>query len=338
MNRVRVARPKWVLVLAVGLAGAGLAVNSRPASATDPLARAQKALQRLTFTGHVMLSWTIAGKKDKVGINVEGAKGVLYVNGGKGGVSLVADSKERMVHHPGGDWTLLWPSGLGPGSAPSPTKKYVVRTSAGPVMLGRKTSQVELSHAGVVRERLYLDDATGLVLRREQLDPSGAVRRQVRFDALQIGAKVPVSPPQSSGSSAPKRVKISRLSSAYRVPSGLAGGYERTGTFKSSGTVHALYSDGLYGLSVFEQPGRLDTRSLPAGRAAVAVGGAHGWHWTWAGGDVVLWETGRTVYTAVGDGPYSDLLDAARSLPGDRELSTFGRLRSACHQLLTSLG
>jgi sigma-E factor negative regulatory protein RseB len=263
---------------------------------------------------------------------------VLYVNGAKGGVSLVADANERMVHHPGGDWTLLWPAGLAPGSAPSPTKKYTVHTMPGQPTLGRTTSLVELSRKGAVRERLYLDDATGLVLRRDQLDAQGNIRRQVKFDSLQLGGKVRTTRPQSSATRAPKRVNLKRLPSAYRVPSGLAGGYQRTGTFKNSGTVHAVYSDGLYGLSVFEQPGRLDTSSLPAGRATVAVGETQGWHWTWAGGDVLLWEMGRTVYTAVGDGPYDDLIDAARSLPSVRAPSALGRLRSACHELLTSLG
>ena len=100
----------------------------------------------------------------------------------------------------------------------------------------------------------------------------------------------------------------------------LGDGYRRTGVFRKGGVVQVVYSDGIYDMSVFEQRGRLGSKAAPRGGRPVRVGGSKGWQYTWPGGQVVLWQAGRTVYTVVADAPYDDVLGAIRTVKGTESL------------------
>jgi hypothetical protein len=89
-----------------------------------------------------------------------------------------------------------------------------------------------------------------------------------------------------------------------------------------SGGLRIVYSDGVHGLSIFEQPGHLS--------------GAKG-SYQWAGGEVVTWQSGPTVITAIGDGPSDDVRVAARSIPQPRSLSLLGHLRSWSREVVDTL-
>ena len=101
--------------------------------------------------------------------------------------------------------------------------------------------------------------------------------------------------------------------------------------------MHALYSDGLYDLSVFEQRGRLQRRDLHAARK-VALGARQAWTYAYAGGNILIWEAGRTVFTAVSDAPVDQLVEVARSLaPEGRSPSLLDRLRRASRAVVAPL-
>jgi hypothetical protein len=149
----------------------------------------------------------------------------------------------------------------------------------------------------------------------------------MEFDDLTLRlTHAPGSPVKSSavGSSARSTTTPApaRLSEEYSAPSELAGGYKRVRVESVSGGLRAVYSDGVHGLSIFEQPGRLSGSKRS---------------YQWAGGEVVTWQSGPTVLTAIGDGPSADVLAAARSIPQPRQLSLLGHLRSLSRDVVDTL-
>src|SRR5262249_57704893 len=69
---------------------------------------------------------------------------------------------------------------------PSPSAKWRLAVRDGPIVAGRPTREVDASdrHSGAVRERVFLDEATTLLLRREQLDTRGRIVRAVGFMSI----------------------------------------------------------------------------------------------------------------------------------------------------------
>ena len=56
-----------------------------------------------------------------------------------------------------------------------------------------------------------------------------------------------------------------------------------------------------------------------------------------AGGEVVTWQGGPTVFTAVGDGPSTDVVAAARSVPQPHQLGLLGHLMSLSREVVDTL-
>jgi hypothetical protein len=130
-----------------------------------------------------------------------------------------------------------------------------------------------------------------------------------------------------------------RGEAAAVAPVDLVDGYRRLGVYRSGGVLHALYSDGIYDLSVFEQAGRLRRSDLPASGVGVPVAGTTGWTYAWAGGRLLVWSKGGRIFTAVSDAPDDQLLLAVRSLPplpADHP-SLLSKLERACKTLMEPL-
>jgi hypothetical protein len=199
-----------------------------------------------------------------------------------------------------------------------------------------------------VRELVEVDTVTGLPLERAVLNADGTLVRVVRFDSFVVdppGATASSAPgtaastpPKAAHSTAPRPAATTHLAAPFQAPAVLAAGYHRVGMFHSADGLQVLYSDGVDTLSVFEEPGRLGQGSLPPGRIALRVGGYPAAVWAWPGGQVATWQSGPAVFTVVGDGPLSDLLSAAGSLPPARPVSLSQRLRHACRRLVSELG
>jgi negative regulator of sigma E activity len=308
-----------------------------PAHADEdaPVDDARRAAEELSYSGRVMVRWVDATGSHHADLEVRAGAGVLVLDGP---AVLMARGGERLLRGAEGAWDVLWSSTLRPDPPPAAGDKYEVVESAGPEVAGRPTTVVSVSHRGTLRELLYLDESTGLVLRREQLDRRGRLRRAVSFESVAVdqSAGVPNAPRRLRHRS-PRAAVADELGRPYRAPARLVGGYQRIGTYRRDGTVQIHYSDGLYGLSVFEQAGRVDFDGLPPGGRLVAVGETPGWRWSWPGGDILLWAGGGAVYTAVSDGPFEEVVAAAASITatsGGGEPSAAGKLRRACRALL----
>jgi hypothetical protein len=224
------------------------------------------------------------------------------------------------------------------------------------VALGPADTDLSLRRGDVVAARLWLDDASGLLLRQEVNDAAGNVRRMFCFVDLRVGAP-PASPGSagapsgrsSSGASdaTPPRprtvsgalVRVARVpaqrtawhgatSAAERqswcdsvgCPGVLPAGYRlldaRRGSAGGAPVLQLVYGDGLSSISVFVQSGRLDPDNLRGFRAD-----------TWDGAAVhvgdgwparLTWQGGSRVFTAVSDAPLTDLRGTVASFPHDR--------------------
>jgi negative regulator of sigma E activity len=233
---------------------------------------------------------------------------------------------------------------------------YDLSVAAGERVAGRPATLVTARRGDVVAARLWLDDASGLLLRQEVNDAAGNVRRMFCFVDLRVGAP-PASPGSagapsgrsSSGASdaTPPRprtvsgalVRVARVpaqrtawhgatSAAERqswcdsvgCPGVLPAGYRlldaRRGSAGGAPVLQLVYGDGLSSISVFVQSGRLDPDNLRGFRAD-----------TWDGAAVhvgdgwparLTWQGGSRVFTAVSDAPLTDLRGTVASFPHDR--------------------
>ncbi|MCU1462238.1 MAG: sigma regulatory protein MucB/RseB [Acidimicrobiales bacterium] len=318
------------LLAAAAVGGTTAAPASAALSGDSPIDQARRASQTMTFTGVVVVHWRDESGVHDTRVSVEGAGGTLVVTGGN---ALMAQDTVRLLRHTGSTWELLWPSAFGPSARPDPGRKYQLSTMPGGLVAGRPTTLVEVRRNGVVRERLSLDVATNLMVRRDQLDETGSVVRGVEFVELAPGAPRPrATIPAPTAKRTTSRAKASAVAGA--APASLLDGYRRIGVYTHGRVVQLLYSDGLYQLSVFEEPGRLDPTRVPAGGRPTTLAGVGGWQYSWAGGEVLLWQAGRSVYTLVGDAPTAELAEVAGSMPSTRKASLAHRLRSACRALL----
>ncbi|HYX43934.1 MAG TPA: sigma-E factor regulatory protein RseB domain-containing protein, partial [Acidimicrobiales bacterium] len=300
----------------------------------DPLEQARAAAGAHSFTGLVSVSWREGGTTHSEDLYVRAVAGSIEV---RGDTTVMAEGdRARFVRHAGDGWNQLWSGALPSTARPDLFPKYELVPAGALEVAHRPTRVYEVREAVRVRERLYLDTETSLLLRREQLDDRGLVRRAVGFATF--------SP--DSGTPPPRRPTVlddrtghhvSPAGLSYPVPPSLASGYKRMATYREHGVVHAVYSDGLYDLSLFEQRGRLQRRDLPAGRK-LAVGGRDAWSYAYAGGNILIWQAGRTVVTAVSDAPVDQLVEVARSLsPTDRSPSVLDRLRRASRAVVAPL-
>ena len=298
------------------------------AAAAGPVEEAREAARLIPFTARVEVRWVDAeGALHVAEIGMQAVGGTIRLRTPSVGAPGPVDEDDED--------TIIRASAVEPGPdagadqllTPDVERKFQVEKGAGPQVAGRDTDEILLRSGGKLRERLAIDRETGLVLKREVLGPQGKAVRVVTVLQLDT-APVPAASGEGAGAAeTPATVKVSKLPSAYRGPDALAGGYRRVGAYRHEDVVHLLYSDGLHGMSLFSQPGRLSGGALPPGGQAVRVGTSGGLHYTWPGGDVVTWQVGNVVHTLIGDGTSDDLLVAARSLPPPARPSLLERLR-----------
>ena len=244
-----------------------------------------------------------------------------------------------MVHGTDG-WLSLWGHDI-TTLGPSPTAKYHLTVEPGPDVANRPTDaiSVALADAGKPRERLYVDRASGLLLRRELLDAHGNPYRSVAFTTISTAATIVAAAagaaPRAAHSQEPSPAR--HLKAPYKLKSKIGAGYRRLGAYKASGVVQQYFSDGLHGLSVFEQRGHLkSTETDLAGETGsgrpVEIAGRTMRAYSASVGDAVVWESDGVVYTAVTDAPWSDLAGAVRDLP---HADPPGRLRRVAQAVVS---
>jgi hypothetical protein len=210
---------------------------------------------------------------------------------------------------------------------------------------GRPVTLVEARRLGTehVAGRFWLDDATGLLLRRELYDEAGRAVRGTVFLQLHTGARataVPADAPAHRGSRVGRPLEGADLAAlraqGWHLPDLLPGGMERYRatemTVDGHRVVQLAYSDGIFAVSLFVQEGGLDPGSLHGFRreemAGATVYTTEGLHRT------VVWGGSAAVYTLVLDAPEPlgpELVAALPHTPADDGL--VARLSRGIHRV-----
>lgn len=183
------------------------------------------------------------------------------------------------------------------------------------------------------RERLFVDEATGLVVRRESFAADGTPVRVVAYTDLEV-ADLSLDPPagtaheQRGAGHAVSEAGLGILATVgWAVPADLPGGFQLRNGYAlpepEGSSLHLVYSDGLYTLSVYEQFGRLDRDALD-GAGRYEVGGRTIWRWPGSEPERVVWSSDELTFTVVSDAPMDVVVNAVGGLPGE-ERASFGR-------------
>lgn len=246
---------------------------------------------------------------------------------------------------------LLRVAGLGdaPDQLGLLAAKYVALPQGSTVLDTGPAEVLEFAEraTGQVRERLYLDAASGLVVRRETFDRAGAAVRVVAYVTLELTpATVPalVDPrrgsgddpdtvgtsPQPLGVPATRDVGARLRDAGFVVPEELDAGYRLLAVHElpldTHPAVHLLYGDGLYTLSLFQQQGKLASVGR---RDAVPLETEHGGTvWRWPGSEPrhVVWTGDQLTFTVLTDAPTDEVLVAIAALPNDPPASAVDRV------------
>lgn len=333
------------------LAGAGLVVGCAPAFAA-PRADPDEAvaLELLSDAAEASRSLTYSGTQYVATWGPAETSALLDVEHAPGRGAQVRPSADRgdVVEMATGDLALELLDAL--------SERYVLRLAGEGHCTGRAAHVVEALRPGAppsatsaVAGRFWVDQDTGLLLRREVFDDEGRRLRSSAFLDLAVSAPDPAPPPASvrrSAARSPGRPgtpvpawSLGRLrEDGHVAPEALPGGFVlfdarargaspvRPG---DADVLHLSYSDGLSTTSLFSQPGELGT-APPRGFARRTVAGAPVWASTTAP-ERMVWAGGGRVWTLVSDAP-PDAVDAAvAALPHDAlpETDTGWRARLA---------
>jgi sigma-E factor negative regulatory protein RseB len=289
-----------VIAFVVAPGGADAAPSSDEGSRL--VAQMRTAPDSLRFTGVLELTWVDHGERKARSVDIADDRGAIEITSNG---TRVFDEGTHTYFENG----IGWSSALVEDRAATPRAdhRWPLTVEAGPMVAGRPTQVVAATRAdGTPAQRLFLDRATGLLLRRQVLDANGRVERSLTFVDLTIDGVAEVEPP--SGVRTEKARPLEEVPSGYEAPT-KPGGYVLVGRSRRTSGIELRYSDGLFAVSVVEQRGELDWDGLPARGVATDVAGSRARRYSEAGADVVVWERDGTVYTLASDAP-SDVVDS----------------------------
>lgn len=225
-------------------------------------------------------------------------------------------------------------------------EKYDVALVGEDRLLDRAVHRLEMRRRsdGGLRERLWVDDESGLVLRRESFEGDDRRLRMVAFLSLDLrpgrGRTAPRAARGGDGSLERRSHSISVIEegalsalrrAGWTVPTTLPGGYEPVGVYAvddSEGQpLQVVYGDGLYTVSLFQQRGQPDWDSLPEGAQRAEDLGWHAYEWPGAVPQRLVWEASGTTFSLVGDAPPQEFVAIAESLPRPAATTLADRLR-----------
>lgn len=237
--------------------------------------------------------------------NLPGKGTVVRVRGGDS--TGAADQARFVAARSGTDVGRL---ATADGETSTLADRYTVTVAGAARSAGRPATIVEAHAAsGAIAARFWVDDETGLLLRRELYAADGSLERASAFIDLSIDPDVFVShlPPmleQAEGLKVSPAAYTSLSAAGWTccAPE-VAGALRLTDVRRSAdgSSLHLAYSDGLTTASVFEQRGRLDASSLE-GFSEVGAGKARTYV-RYGLSSYAVWASGETVYTAVSDTP-----------------------------------
>jgi sigma-E factor negative regulatory protein RseB len=300
------------LCLLIGAAVTTLVLRS-PSGAQDVdlgsqyITAARDAAVATNFGGSIEVTWSGPDGLERRDLDVRSENGVLSIGGSTG---ILVQGPARYAFGAEG-WSTMWTeSPSRPIRAAS--AKWDLSVRGGPLVAGRATREVTASDraTGRVVERRSFDAVTGILLRREQFDDNGDRVRSATFTSITL-------PPEEPAGSAPRVPSQSNLAQpeaidevppGYDVPLGVGDGFGLNGAYREDdGTVQLFYSDGLFSVSVFQQPGTLDRDELEPGGDDRVVAGERVQLYEEPMGTVLVWEGDGVVYTSVSDAPLTEL-------------------------------
>lgn len=305
------------VLVVVAAVGALATEPGEPDEWEDVLRDVREEMEGHSFRGVMVVEWHDGGDRHREEIRVLHAGGVVRIDAGE---SVVATG-DAAVLGDGREWATLARRSASADRAVA-SRKYAIEVHEGPLVAGRPTTVHEARHDGVVVERVFVDDGSGIVLRRERLDPDGRVVRAVAFEHVDVD--VPMTTP-STAPLLPAPQPVDELDDRLRDPDRAGDGFELLGRWTHvDGTAQLYYSDGVLAVSVFEQRGRLAWDVLPPGED-VTVAGVDARVYSLPVGEAVVFERDGVVYTCVGDTPRSELWSVAADVSAPRT-STWERM------------
>ncbi|RJL33457.1 sigma-E factor regulatory protein RseB domain-containing protein [Bailinhaonella thermotolerans] len=218
---------------------------------------------------------------------------------------------------------------------------YRVAQAGSGTVCGREARIVEVLRTnGTPAARFWIDSDSHLVLRREIIDARGRITHASAFIDLRVNPPGPASA-TAAGASAPGPLRPEALESVrargWRFPGTLPGRLElflaKDGSSAEGRYLHLGYSDGLSVVSVFVQPGSLDTAKLTGWREQ-----RQGGHSVWVRDtpqQETVWESGGHVYTLLADAPADTVEGAIGALPHVDRPSLWDRLRRGLEKVVS---
>ncbi len=309
--------PAWSTAL-VGLIPA--AAPQAGVDASELLARAVQAARSVAYSGTRM---TVGPNPGEEGVKVE----VLHLPGhGTAYLAVPAgDDHGRAGFVPDPDSAAL--------DAALLRKHHAAARVVGHAEIaGRRATAIEVgSSSAAPAARIWVDDASGLALRKDVLGPDGSVETRTAYLDIAIGARVEGSvhlPPAATsnvGRSLGPQARSAFAEAGWVCPESLPGGFDLVDVRRSSGDLgprlQLVYSDGLSTLSVFEQPGRLAEAATGFdaavwdGRALLERAGLP---------SQVAWAADGTVWIVVADTSRERVRAAVAALPRESTLAPSG--------------
>lgn len=185
------------------------------------------------------------------------------------------------------------------------------------------------------RERLYVDQATGLVVRRDTFAGDGEPVRVVAFTEIKV-TELSIAAPE--GVDATSRGPLTEVDldglrilgrTGWDVPEELPAGF-RVGTGYAlpepqGSSLHLVYTDGLYTLSIYQQNGRVDRDAL-VGAVAHDHGDMTVYRWPGSEPERMVWTGNGRTFTAISDAPLDQVLAAVAGMPHDAPRGVPARL------------
>lgn len=318
---------------AVALVSLVLLPASAAADAADLLRTAAYRAARTPYTGEALwVSWE-GGRsrvvRSRVGHRVRNRMTIRFAPpGADDGSGLEGPPMTLALEPPGHDMARL----------PDLESKYEVRVIGSEQVLDRPCTRVQIQRRadGRLRERVWIDDQSGLTLRRQSYDDAGRILRLAAWVSLDLRPRWAGWAPDAGGAGGREAAPVDESglavlrSAGWHVPGRLPGGYRPLGAYATSSPgarpLQVVYGDGLYRVSLFQQPGAPDMDALPPGSQPSTQAGFQTLVWPGAVPARVVWQADDTTYALVGDVPPDELWAIARALPGPREDSLVDRL------------
>jgi sigma-E factor negative regulatory protein RseB len=312
------------------LAGAGLVATAAPAVAAPREEAEQAALVLLGEAAHASRTLAYAGTEYAATWGLAATSTLVEVE-------HVPGRGARVTRADGGGHAVVVPSvAVHDELLDVLADRYELRVTGEGRCTGRTAHVVEARRPGedgaaALAGRFWVDDDTGLLLRREVFDRAGRRLSASAFLDLSVLPDPSATPtalrtastrPRAAGASGElSRAELERLrAQGAVVPASLPGGFTlfsaRTPQGTSAegpGVLHLSYSDGLATTSLFSQPGSPGS-TPPEGFASATVAG----HPVWASSGAprrLVWAGGGQVWTLVSDAPDDAVAAAVGALP-----------------------